>query len=214
MQLPPSPAVVTDAIDRQSKRVREGLDNAWTASGVEDHTNNLRANLSSLKAVSTIIILIEVAFLFAEIIPLAYVTTTPAVPAARLPALAIMLPDLFILLTGSFWAPFTLWALTNLALPLVAAYFFNLSWQAATGGQVRRTRNTASQSSVDPLAFNFAKAVLVYKVFVDHFRFFQLFSHEAIAIVNQAVPGGYSGVLAGTAIGVIGTLYEAILRRQ
>lgn len=213
MQLPPSPAVVTDAIDRQTRRVREGLDQAWTASGVQEHTNTIRTNLSTLKAVSTIIVLIEAAFLFSDIVPLAYVTTTPAVPAIHLPTLAIKLPDLFVLLTASFWAPFSLWSLTNLALPLVAAYFFNLSWHAATGGQVRRTRSTVAQASFDPLAFNIAKALLVYKVYVDHFRFFELFSHEAITVVNQAVPGGFSGVLAGTGIGVIGTLYEAILRR-
>ncbi|KAJ5238749.1 hypothetical protein N7468_003368 [Penicillium chermesinum] len=213
VHLPPSPAVVTDAIDRQTRRVRRGLDQAWIASGVQEHTDSVRANLSSLKAVFTVIILLEAAFLLRDIIPLAYVTTTPAVPAVHLPSLPIKLPDLFVLLTASFWAPFSLWTLTNLALPLVAAYFFNLSWHAATGGQVRRTRSTTSQASFDPLAFSIAKAVLVYKVYVDHFRFFDVFSYEAIAVVNEAVPGGYSGVLAGTAIGVIGTLYEAILRR-
>lgn len=214
LDMPPSPAVVTDVIDRQTAKVREGLENAWTASGVLEHSQALRASLSSLKAVEAIVLLFEGGSVLKELIPLRYLTTTPAVDAAHLPSLPIKVPDLFILLSGAFWAPFTLWLLTGLVLPLIAAYFINLSWQAATGGQVRRTRSSSSRASFDPLTFNIAKALLVYAVYADHFTYCDLFSNFSIERVNVSVPGQWAGMLTGTAIGVIGTLYEAILRRS
>lgn len=215
LDVPPSPAVVTDAIDRQTAKVREGLENVWTASGVLERSQALRASLSSLKAVEAIVLVLEGGSVLKELIPLRYLTTTPAVEAAHIPEVAIKVPDLFVLLTGAFWAPLTLWLLTGLVLPLVAAYFINLSWQAATGGQnLRRGRSASSRASFDPLTFNIAKALLVYKVYADHCTYFDLFSNFAIEKVNTAVPGQWAGMLTGTAIGVIGTLYEAILRRS
>lgn len=208
---PPSPAVVTDAIDRQTTRLREGLESCWTASGVLERSHALRASLSSLKAIGAIVVALEGGSILKELIPLRYLATTPAVEAAHLPALAIKVPDLFVLLTGAFWAPFTLWLLTGLILPLIAAYFFNLSWQAATGGQ-RRGRSASSQASFDPLTFNIAKALLVYKVYADNYTFCGLFSTFAIDKVNTSVPGQWAGMVTGNAIGVIGALYEAILR--
>jgi hypothetical protein len=218
-QLPPSPAIVTDAIDRQTARMREGLETAWTDSGVVEYQHAVRSALSSLKAVETIVLLLEGGSMLKELVPLRYLTTTPAVEAIHLPSLPIKVPDLFVLLSGSFWAPFTLWLLSGLILPLIAAYFINLSYQAATGGSggVRRGRSSSvasDRASFDPLTFNIAKALLVYKVYVDHFGFFDLFSHYTIAKVNASVPGHWGGMLTGTAIGVIGTLYEAILHRQ
>ncbi|KAJ5099331.1 hypothetical protein N7532_006332 [Penicillium argentinense] len=212
--MPPSPAIVTDAIDRQTTRMREGLETAWTDSGVLEYQHALRASLSSLKAVETIVLLFEGGSVLKELIPLRYLTTTPAVEAIYLPSIAIKVPDLFVLLSGSFWAPFTLWLLSGLVLPLIAAYFINLSWQAATGGAVRRGRSAAAErASFDPLTFNIAKALLVYKVYVDRLSF-SLYSNFTIARVNASVPGHWGGMLTGTAIGVIGALYEAILRRH
>ena len=213
---PPSPAVVTDAIDRQTTKMREGLEHAWTASGVLERSHALRAALSSVQAVEAIVIALEGGSVLKELIPLRFVTTTSAVPTVHLPSFAIKVPDLFVLLTGTFWAPFLLWALTGLVLPLVAAYFINLSWQAATGGSqsTRRTRSASSRASFDPLTFNVAKALLVYKVYADHYTFCGLFSNFAIEKVNVSVPGHWAGMLTGTAVGVIGTLYEAILQRS
>lgn len=217
--LPPSPAVVTDAIDRQSAKLRQGLEHAWTASGVLEHSHALRGYLSSLKAVQTLFLIVEGGFVLHELIPMAYLATLPAVPAVRLPAVPVKAPDVFVLLTGAFWAPFALWILTNLALPLICAYFINLSWQAATGGSAhtpaRRTRASSSgRASFDPLTFNITKSLLVYLVYAEHFTFWDMFSYFAVQKVNVSVPGQWSGMLTGTAIGVVGTLYEAILRRS
>lgn len=206
--LPPSPAVVSQAIDRQTAKVREGIEQAWTSSGVLERSNALRACLSSLKAVEAIVLVLEGGSVLKELIPWRYLTTTPEVSAAHIPSLSIKVPDLFVLVSGAFWAPFILWALTGLILPLVAAYFFNLSG----GGSTRRTRSASSRASFDPLAFNIAKALLVYIVYAGHFTFWDVFSHYTVEKVGVSVPGEWAGMLTGTAIGVIGTLYEAILR--
>jgi hypothetical protein len=206
--LPPSPAVVSQAIDRQTAKVREGIEQAWTASGVLERSNALRACLSSLKAVETIVLALEGGSVLMELIPCRFLTTTPAVSAVHIPSIPIKVPDLFVLVSGAFWAPFILWSLTGVILPLVAAYFINLSG----GTSARRTRSASSRASFDPLTFNIAKALLVYIVYAGHFTFWDVFSHFTVQKVNVSVPGEWSGMLTGTAIGVIGTLYDAILR--
>jgi hypothetical protein len=212
--VPPSPAQVTDAIDRQTTRVREGLEQAWTSSGVTERTHLLRANLSSLFAIEALVVLVEAYTVISEELPNRFLTTIKANPTLHTPTIPIKVPDLFRLVTPGFWAPFTLWLLTNLVLPLIAAYFFNLSWHAATGGGARRGRSAASSGTFDPLTFNIAKALLVWKVYVQGFSFWGLYSNLALEQVNTAIPGNYYGMWTGAAIGVIGALYEAILRRS
>ena len=195
--------------------MREGLETAWSDSGVLEYQHALRSFLSNLKVVEAVIVSLEGGNILWSFIPWKYLTTTPAIEGLHIPPLAIKVPDLFVLLSATFWAPFSLWLVTGLVLPLVAAYFINLSWQAATGA--RRTRSVAGntgRASFDPLTFNIAKALIVYKVFVDGFTFFDVFDNFTVASVNAAVPGHFGGMLTGTAIGVVGTLYEAILRRH
>ncbi|KAJ5149114.1 hypothetical protein N7448_000692 [Penicillium atrosanguineum] len=213
--VPASPALVAASIDRQTAKMREGLENAWDHSGFLEHSYSVRAMLSSLKAVETILICLEGSSVIKSLFPMRHLANTPAVDAIHLPEIMIKVPDVFVMITGEFWASLTLWALTSVVLPLIAAWFINLSWMAATGGQsVRRTRSASTRASFDPLTFNIAKALLVYKVFVEHFNYFDLFSNYTIVKVNAVVPGRWKGMLTGTAIGVIGTLYEAILRRS
>ncbi|KAJ5176534.1 uncharacterized protein N7482_002411 [Penicillium canariense] len=214
LDVPPSPAQVADSIDRQTTRVREGIEQAWTSSGVLERTHALRANLSSLFAIEAIVVAVEVFNLLTELVPNRFLGNLDANPTLHTPNIRIKIPDLFQLVTLSFWAPFTLWLLTNLLLPLVAAYFINLSWQAASGG-VRRGRSAASaRAQFDPLTFNIVKALLVWKVYVKHFCFWGLYSNLAVEKVNWSIPGNYYGMWTGAAIGVVGTLYEAILRRS
>ncbi|CEJ62175.1 hypothetical protein PMG11_10683 [Penicillium brasilianum] len=212
--VPPSPAVVTDVIDRQTTRVREGIEQAWTSSGVTERTHSLRANLSSLFAIEALVVLVEAYTVVSDQLPNRFLTTIKANPTLHTPTIPVKVPDLFRLVTPGFWGPFTLWLLTNLILPLIAAYFFNLSWHAATGGGARRGRSAASSSTFDPLTFNIAKALLVWKVYAQGFTFWGTYSNLALEKVNTAIPGNYYGMWTGTAIGVIGALYEAILRRS
>lgn len=215
--LPPSPAVVTDAIDRQTTLVREKVSDAWTKSGISERSDALRTALSSVKAIETITVLLELFGLFSELIPLRYLTTVPAFEAGSAfstPQVAIKIPDFFVLITGAFWAPFLLWALTSLALPLTSAYFFNLSLGAqSTHSHNTRRSSSKELASFDPLVYNIAKALTAYFVYGNHFTFWSTFSHFSVERVNVAIPAQWPGVVTGSAIGIIASLYEAVLRK-
>lgn len=214
--MPPSPAVVTDAIDRQTTIVRERVSDAWIKSGISEHSNALRSALSSVKSIETIIVLLELVGLFRELIPLRFLTTVPAVESVSTPEFSVKIPDFFVLITGSFWAPFLLWALTSLALPLTFAYFFNLSLHAQSthAHNTRQARSIAQElPTFDPLVYNIAKALLAYFVYANHFTFWSAFSHFSVEKVNFAIPGQWPGVVTGSAIGIVASLYEAVLRK-
>ncbi|OJJ80724.1 uncharacterized protein ASPGLDRAFT_28748 [Aspergillus glaucus CBS 516.65] len=209
VELPPSPAVVTDAIDRQTAAWGKSINETWTSSGVIERSNALRTLLSSVKAIETLVLLLEGSGIIRQIWPLRYLTTVPAIKAINTPEFALNVPDFFILLDGAFWAPFSLWLLTSVFLPLGTAYFFNIK---ATSTDT--TRNSNSQrTNFDPLSFNIARALIAYLVYAKHFSFWDLYSGFTIEKVNASVPGEWSGMLTGTAIGLVGTLYEAILQK-
>ena len=221
--LPPSPAVVTDAIDRQTTRVRQTMSAAWDASGMTERLNALRSSLSSVNTIEMLILSIELYGLCGEIIPMRYVTTVPAVSTVRTPDFPVRIPDLFVLVSGSFWAPFSLWLTTSVILPYIFAYFFNLSLKVQQpsptghGYGTRRTTAAASQGSprmsFDPLVFNVAKAIISYLVYANQFTFWDLFSLLSVERVVLAIPGGLAGLLTGSAVGTLGSLYEAVLRK-
>jgi hypothetical protein len=196
---------------------------AWDASGMSERFNTLRSLLSSVSTIETLILGIELYGLSSEIIPMRYVTTVPALPAARTPNLAIKIPDLFVLLSGSFWAPFSLWLSTSLILPYLFAYFFNLSLkvqQPSQAGHSYGTRRTAAATShggprknFDPLVFNVAKALVSYLVYANKFTFWDLYSPLSLERVVDSIPGGLAGVLTGSAVGTLVSLYDAVLRK-
>ncbi|KAB8076779.1 hypothetical protein BDV29DRAFT_169463 [Aspergillus leporis] len=210
--LPPSPAVVTDAIDRQTTALRKSISDAWTGSGVPESSSALRSTLSSVKAVQILLLALEGACIVKETLPLRFVTTV-SVWLDPLIEIPVKVPDVFILVDGAFWAPFSLWLLTSIILPLTVAYFFNISLNIAQGSSATTRRSRAAQANFDPLSYNIAKALFAYLVYAQRFDFWDLYSRFSIAKVNAAVPGQWAGVVAGSAIGVIGTLYEAILRK-
>ncbi|OKL55341.1 hypothetical protein UA08_09346 [Talaromyces atroroseus] len=216
VSLPPSPAVVTDAIDRQTTIVREKVSTAWTKSGISERRDALRSALSSVKSIETIIVVLELIGLFRELIPLRYLTTVPAVETVSTPEFSVKIPDFFILITGGFWAPFFLWGLTSLALPLTFAYFFNLSLNAQSthSHNTRRASAVAQElASFDPLVYNITKALIAYFVYANHFTFWNAFSHFSVERVNGAIPGQWTGLVTGSAIGILTSLYEAVLRK-
>ncbi|RHZ65960.1 uncharacterized protein CDV56_107001 [Aspergillus thermomutatus] len=210
---PLSPALVTDAIDRQTAEWRERINDAWTRSGVQESSSWLRSKMSSVRAVETIVMAVEGIFVMKDLIPIRYLTTIPAVPAINSPEFALRVPDLFMLVDGAFWAPFSLWLLTSYLLPLLFAYFFNISLQTS-GSPVPETRKGhKARPEFDPLSFNIAKAVIAYVVYANHFTFMGLYSNFSIERVNVSVPFHWPGMLTTAAIGTIGTVYEAILRK-
>jgi hypothetical protein len=169
-----------------------------------------------VKSIETVIISIEAIGLLRELVPLRFLTTVPAVDALRSPEIGIKVPDLFVLVTGTFWAPFTLWTLTSLVLPLTFAYFINLSLRAQSShayGTRRSSSAAAAAATFDPLVYNIAKALVAYFVYGTHFTFWDIFSHFSVEKVNVSIPGQWPGLLAGSFIGVVISLYEAILKK-
>lgn len=208
--------MIASAVDRQTAQVRRNLSKAWNKSGVSERSDVLRETLSSIKAIALIIISVEVLGLAYELVPLRYVATVPAVGALRTPEFAIKVPDLFVLLTGAFWAPVILWALTSLAIPLTVAYFINLSHRAQVSHSYGTRRSTAAIAAApifDPLVYNIAKSLVAYLVYAKHFTFWDVFSHFTVDKVNTAIPGQWPGIITLAVIGVIASLYDAVLKK-
>lgn len=220
--MPPSPAVVTEAIDRQTTRVRQSVSEAWGASGVSERTTELRSYLSSVNAIQGLVVLLELYGLVNELIPFRYLTTIAPSDVLHTPAIPIKLPDLFIMLSASFWSPFSLWMATSLILPSIVAYFFNLNLKVSqqSGGHAYGTRRTVAskqalgrRADFDPLVFNVSKALVAYLVYANNFTFWNVFSGMAVRRVSGAIPGGLPGLLTSSAVCTLGSLYEAVLRK-
>jgi hypothetical protein len=204
--LPPSPAVVADAIDRRTAVIRSKILDVYEDSGITEAVETTRESLSTLLAVQSIIVLFELYKLRPEILPNRYAFTIPAVSLLHTPEYPVSIPDLFLLLTASFWGPALLWLATTFVLPLSAAYFINLSSKPVS----RSSRAQTFKYNFDPLTFNIVKALTVFVVFGQDVTFGGLVDLENVARINSAIYGGYKGVLTGNAIGAIFTLYDAL----
>ncbi|KAI1914351.1 hypothetical protein LOZ61_002253 [Ophidiomyces ophidiicola] len=222
--IPPSPAVVTEVIEEQTTKVGQFVSNAWVASGVKERAFALRSCLSSVSMIETLIIAFEFYCLSSQIIPSQYLGTIPETSALHIPAIPVKIPEIFVLLTAEFWGPFSLWIATSIVLPTILAYFFNINLkvtQPNTPSHSYGTRrasaaqavNAAAKPSIDPLVFNVSKALISYLVYTNTFTFGGIYSHVSVERVVRSVPGGLPGLLTGSAVCVLGSLYEAILRK-
>ncbi|KIN06483.1 hypothetical protein OIDMADRAFT_155674 [Oidiodendron maius Zn] len=206
--LPPSPAVVAEAIDRRTQVLRSKVSDAFDESGIVERAHATRESLSTVASVESLIILFELYFLRPELLSDRYAFTIPAISLLKTPDYAVKIPDLFLLLTSSFWGPASLWAVTTFFIPLIAAYFVNL-----TSKPKSRSSHTHFNYAFDPLTFNIVKALLTYVVFGQDVTFGGFVNLEHVARINSALYGGYQGVLVGTGIGTLITLYEAVIRK-
>lgn len=209
MPLPPSPSVVVDAIDRNAAVIRRKVSRAFEDSGVIETTHSARESLSSVVSVEAIIIAFEAYCLRQEILEDRYAFTIPAISLLGFSEYPVHLPDLFLLLTVSFWGPALLWIFTSLFVPLLAAYFFNLTSKPRPG----RGHNTHFNYTFDPLTFNIVKALLTHLVYFQGVTFSGLADPIYIEKINYALYGGPSSVLVGCAIGILLTFYEAIIKK-
>ena len=206
--LPPSPSVIADAVDRRTAALRRKAVKSWKKSGVTDRAEGLRDILSSVVSVETVILLIEAFGLRTEVLPSRYAFTIPGIAALRTPDWPVFIPDLFLLLTSTFWAPFTLWLSTSLFVPLLFSYFFNLTIK--TKGAIR---SHSAAYKFDPLTFNLTKALLAYLVYYQGVKFGGLLGYNSVYKVEGSIPGGADGLLIGSAIGAIISVYEAVLKK-
>lgn len=213
--LPPSPAVVTDAIDRQTAKIKRRVSGLYAESGLNEKSDSFRDLLSSPVAISGIALVVEAYSLRPEILPSRIAGSIPPIPMFTSERTPIYVPDLFMLLRQSFWAPFSLWLTTSLALPLACAYFVNIPVKShSRTTQSRRHPTIVPYDPFDPVVYNLAKAFVAYIVYAHHCTIFGLFQHFTIATVNENIVGGYQGIVIGTILaGTLG-LYEAILLKQ
>jgi hypothetical protein len=205
--LPPSPSVVANAIERQTQVLRTKVAHVYEESGIVETAQNARETLSTVVAAHVLIVAFELYKLRPELLKDRDAFTIPAIDFLHTSSYDVKLPDFFLLLTSSFWGPATLWAITSLTIPLFAAYFFNLT------AKPTRSHTAKFNYTFDPLTFNIVKALLTYIVFGQDVTFGGLVDLEYVARINSALYGGYHGVLVGTGIGALVTLYEAVLKK-
>ena len=214
--LPPSPAAVTDAIDRQTRKFSASVSDLYQRSQIHEYSDTVRDVLSSPLAINVIVLIVEAYGLRKEILPSASLRI-PAVSNVKSDETIIYVPNLFLLLDKSFWAPFSLWSLTSVIVPLALAYFINVPLRTMPGHGHATRRAAAIQNTpslqFDPVVFNVAKALIAYLVFAEHFNFLGLFTHYTITQVNENVFGGYAGMITGAGIAGLISMYEAILKK-
>ncbi|KAI9830591.1 MAG: hypothetical protein M1826_004617 [Phylliscum demangeonii] len=214
LSLPPSPAVVVDAIDSSTAELRMKVGDVWERAAIVERAESLRELLSSVVSIEALVLAVEAFGLSSEILPFKYAFTLPTVAGLQSSGSSVWLPDLFLLLSSSFWAPLMLWVSTSLFAPLLLAYFFNLTLKTRGGHMPSRTHGlTPPAYQFDPLTFNVAKALVTYLIYIQDARLWGFIGAESVDVVRTAVPGGPSGILIGASLGAISSIYEAVLRK-
>jgi hypothetical protein len=210
--LPATPADVANAVDRSTMVVRQRVTSMYEESGITEGAHATREALSTVTSVLLLVQAFELFFIRSEVLSNRYAFTIPAVAAIGTEDTPVYLPDMFLVLTASFWSPALTWVLTSFILPSAFGYFFNLSVSHAP---IHRTRSKSANPEyiVDPLTFSIAKALISFVVYGQGVTFGGLLSEVSIERLNQAVYGGYQGILTGTAITALVSFYDAILRK-
>jgi hypothetical protein len=198
---------VADAIDRRAAAIRRRAIKSWKKSGVTDRAEGVRESLSNVVSVETLVLLIEFLGLRTEVLPSRYAFTIPGVAVLRTPDWPVFLPDFFLLLTSSFWAPVLLLLTTSLFAPLIFAYFFNLTLKTKSA-----QRSHSGGYRFDPLTFNVTKALITYFVYAQGVQFGVL-GEDSVERIISSVPGGYEGILIGAGVGALTSVYDAVLKK-
>jgi len=213
--LPATPADVANAVDRSTLAMRKRASSIYRESGITEVTHATRDSLSTVNAIILLVGAFELVYIRPEVLANRYAFTIPAVGLLGTPDYPVYLPDMFLLLTSSFWSPALTWVFTSFVLPAFFGYFFNLSATSpATGAPRTRARAAANPDYVvDPLTFSVAKALVSFLVYGQGVTFGGLLSETSIERLASAVYGGYKGILTGTAITGLASFYDAILRK-
>ncbi|KAI0017454.1 cytochrome P450 [Xylariomycetidae sp. FL0641] len=211
--LPATPADVANAIDRSKMAVSNRVSTMYKASGVTEATNTARETLSSVNAVLFVINAFEAYFLRPEILADRYAFTFPAIHFLGTRDYPVFVPDMFLLVTASFWSPALLWAFTSTIFPSIVGYFINMTANANPSRTPRRGVPSAPDSTVDPLTFSIAKAIISYVVYGQGVTFGGWIDEMSIARINTAVYGGYKGMLVGAAVSAVFSMYDAVLKK-
>lgn len=211
--LPATPADVAHAVDRSTLAVRKRVSSIYQESGITEASHATRETLSTVTSVLFLVHAVELYYIRQEVLSSRYAFTIPAVGLLGTSDYPVYLPDMFLVLTSSFWSPALAWALTSFILPTLVGYFVNLS---ATNNSVPRTRSKAhalAEHVVDPLSFSIVKALVSYLVYAQGVTFGGLLNETSIERLNGAVYGGWKGILTGTAITGLVSIYDAVLKK-
>lgn len=215
--MPPSPAVVTNAIDQQTRRIRTSISQAYERTRVHEFSDSTRDLLSSPLTVIVLALLLEAYGLRAQILPNKVFAEIPPIPYISSSKTPISVPDLFLLLESKFWAPFSLWALTSMILPATTAYFINLPLKAHPSHSYS-TRQAALQANTqmqfDPFIYSLAKGLISYLIYAQHFTLGGLYTNFTIATVNEAILGGWGALLVSSGLSAVVSMYEAVLKKH
>ncbi|KAF6831033.1 hypothetical protein CPLU01_06969 [Colletotrichum plurivorum] len=210
--LPATPADVADAVDRHTVAIRERASELYDQSGIQESTQAVRSSLSTVTSILFTVAAFEAWNLRAEVLPLRYAFTIPAIPALGTNFYPVYVPDAFLFVTSSFWSPVTLWTLTSVLIPSFFGYFYNLS--AASHPQGRgRTKGATVEYNVDPLVFSIVKALISFVVYGQKVTFGGWINENSVDRINGALYGEWKGILTGAAITGLVSLYDAILKK-
>ncbi|GKT60490.1 hypothetical protein ColTof4_00619 [Colletotrichum tofieldiae] len=209
--LPATPADVAEAVDRHTVAVRERVTELYDQSGIQEGTQAVRSSLSTVTSVLFTVAAFEAWNLRAEVLPLRYAFTIPAIPALGTNFYPVYVPDAFLFVTSSFWSPVTLWTLTSVLIPSLFGYFYNLS--AASHPQPRGRKSSTVEYNVDPLVFSIVKALISFVVYGQKVTFGGWINENSIDRINGALYGEWKGILTGAAITGLVSLYDAVLKK-
>ncbi|KAI0456980.1 hypothetical protein F5B21DRAFT_120491 [Xylaria acuta] len=210
--LPATPADVANAVDRSTIALRTRVASVYKESGITEATHATRETLSTVTSVLFAISAFELYFLRPEILADRYAFTIPAVSFLGTSDYPVFVPDMFLLLTSSFWSPALLWAFTSTILPSIAGYFINMT-TGAHQGRVPRRGPQVPDAVVDPLTFSIVKAIISFVVYGQGVTFGGWINEVSIARISSAVYGGYKGILTGAAVSGVFSIYDAVLKK-
>ncbi|KAM5352304.1 hypothetical protein ACJ41O_005027 [Fusarium nematophilum] len=210
--LPATPADVALAVDRSTSAVRQRVSSIYEESGITEVSHATRDTLSTVTSVLFCVAAWELWNVRREVLGNTYAFTIPAIGALGTSDYPVYVPDMFLLLTSSFWSPTLTWVFTSVVVPSVFGYFFNLS---ATSTPPTRGRPRAHNTEyvVDPLTFSIAKALISFVVYGQGVNLGGLLNKMSIVRLENAIYGGYKGILTGTAITGLVSIYDAVLRK-
>ncbi|KAK5987448.1 hypothetical protein PT974_11575 [Cladobotryum mycophilum] len=214
--LPATPADVAMAVDRSTTAMRKRMSSIYEESGITEASHATRDTLSTVTSILFCVSAFELFYIRPEVLGNRYAFTIPAIHAIGSSDYPVYLPDMFLILTASFWSPALTWIFTSFIAPSFFGYFFNLTATNASSGPRTRSRAqaaAAAETVVDPLIFSIVKALISYVVYAQGATFGGLLSETAIERLNGAVYGGYKGMLVGTAITGLVSIYDAVLRK-
>ncbi|KAM0429322.1 hypothetical protein ACHAPT_006537 [Fusarium lateritium] len=210
--LPATPADVALAVDRSTSAVRQRVSSIYEESGITEVSHATRDTLSTVTSVLFCVAAWELWNVRREVLGNIYAFTIPAIQMLGTSDYPVYVPDMFLLLSSSFWSPTLTWIFTSVIVPSFMGYFFNLS-VTSTPPTRGRLRSNNAEYVVDPLTFSIVKALISFVVYGQGVNLGGLLNDVSILRLNKAIYGGYKGILTGTAITGLMSIYDAVLRK-